>query len=535
MSPGPTARAAPAPSSAPSREAAGQRVHVFTSPHLVRFHERIRLAGRLVEEEVLAAALEEVEAVNAGAPITVFEVIAAVAFLLFSRTPADLLVLEVGLGGRFDATNVIDAPAATAITSISMDHMDFLGDTLEKIAFEKAGILKPGVPCATGAQDPAALGVIAAEAARGRRAAAGARRGLEIEEEPGGLRYADAAGMLDLPPPGLLGPHQADNAGIAIAALRAWAPSWLDDAAIAAGVASPEWPGRLQRLHGALAAALPADWELWLDGGHNAGGGQALAAQLARWADRPLHLVVGMKGGKAVVDFLRPLLPHAASLWAVAEPGQHLATPVERDRRGQRRRGAPRPDGRRGAGRPAARRAAGPGADLRQPLSGRRGAEGRWRRAGAVTGRPGPAVGGSALGGRPEHEIEPRRRRPGLDDLGAEQPQRQADPDAPRAARPPRPAAAPARWGAAMPPTAAAAGRSVAARGGAWAGSAARRRAAGPARAGVRQRRRAVVATRPRPLRLHPPGMAAAPATQAAAGADQPCPEPRRWPRRPGR
>ena len=142
-------------------EAAGQRVHVFTSPHLVRFHERIRLAGTLVDEATLAAALEEVEAVNAAAPITVFEVIAAVAFLLFSRIPADLLVLEVGLGGRFDATNVIAAPAATAITSISMDHMEFLGDTLAKIAFEKAGIIKPGVPCATGAQDPAALAVVA--------------------------------------------------------------------------------------------------------------------------------------------------------------------------------------------------------------------------------------------------------------------------------------------------------------------------------------------------------------------------------------
>jgi dihydrofolate synthase / folylpolyglutamate synthase len=311
-------------------EAAGQRVHVFTSPHLVRFHERIRLAGSLVEEPVLTAALEEVEAVNAGAPITVFEVIAAVALLLFSRTPADLLVLEVGLGGRFDATNVIDAPVATAITSISMDHMDFLGDTLEKIAREKAGILKPGVPCATGAQDPAAFGVIAAEAAAVGAPLLARGAAWSIAEIPGGLRYADAAGILDLPPPGLIGPHQADNAGIAIAALRAWAPPWLGEAAIAAGVAAAEWPGRLQRLHGALAATLPAAWELWLDGGHNAGGGQALAAQLARWADRPLHLVVGMKGGKAVVDFLRPLLPHAASLWAVAEPGQHLATPVER-------------------------------------------------------------------------------------------------------------------------------------------------------------------------------------------------------------
>ena len=311
-------------------EAAGQRVHVFTSPHLVRFHERIRLAGTLVEEATLAAALAEVEAVNDGAPITVFEVIAAVAFLLFSRTPADLLVLEVGLGGRFDATNVIADPVATAITSISMDHMEFLGDSLGKIAFEKAGIIKPGIPCATGRQDPAALAVLADCAA-----AAGAPLRVRdadwtIAPREGGLRFTDAGGSLDLPPPGLLGPHQADNAGIAIAALRAWGPAWLTPEAIATGIAAAEWPGRLQRLHGRLAATLPPGWELWLDGGHNAGGGAALAAQAALWRDRPLHLVVGMKGTKVVADFLRPLLPHAASLWAVAEPGQHLATPVER-------------------------------------------------------------------------------------------------------------------------------------------------------------------------------------------------------------
>src|SRR4051794_23403224 len=212
-------------------EAAGQRVHVFTSPHLVRFHERIRLAGTLVQEDALAAALEEVEAVNAGAPITVFEVIAAVAFLLFSRTPADLLVLEVGLGGRFDATNVVDAPAVTAITSISMDHMDFLGDTLEKIAFEKAGILKPGLPCATGAQPPEVLEVLERVAAE--QGAALLRRGRDwdIARQADGTRIFSAGdARIALPKLGLPGPHQADNAGVAIAALRAWNPSWLSDA-----------------------------------------------------------------------------------------------------------------------------------------------------------------------------------------------------------------------------------------------------------------------------------------------------------------
>jgi dihydrofolate synthase/folylpolyglutamate synthase len=304
-------------------EAAGQRAHVYASPHLVRFHERMRIAGQLVSEEALAAALEEVEAVNGAAPITVFEITTAVALLLFSRTPADLLVLEVGLGGRFDATNVVERPAATAIASISMDHMEFLGDTLGAIAFEKAGILKPGVPCATGSQPPEALAVIERRAAE-----AGAplfRRGHEWDVAGGA--FHDSQGSVALPRFGLPGPHQADNAGIAIAALRAWNPPWLTDAALAEGVAAAHWPARMQRLHGALAPGAP--WELWLDGGHNAGAGAALALTLAGWSDRPLHLVVGMKQGKTARGFLAPLLPLATTLTAVREPGQHLAMEVE--------------------------------------------------------------------------------------------------------------------------------------------------------------------------------------------------------------
>ncbi len=310
-------------------EAAGQRVHVFVSPHLVEFRERIRLAGALVEEDALAAALAEVERVNDGAAITVFEVITAVALLLFSRVPADVLVLEVGLGGRFDATNVVARPAACCIASISMDHMDFLGDSLAGIAGEKAGIMKPGVPCATGAQAASALAVLQVEAAM--QATPLLRRGHEWQVEPGeaGFVFEDARGRLALPPPALLGPHQVENAGIAVAALRAWNPPWLTDAAIAKGVASAEWPARLQRLQGRLAARLPAGWELWLDGGHNAGAGVALAAHLPAWADRPLHLIVGMKQGKGAGDFLAPLLPFATTLHAIAEPGQHLAMPVE--------------------------------------------------------------------------------------------------------------------------------------------------------------------------------------------------------------
>ena len=312
-------------------EAAGLRVHVYTSPHLVRFHERIRLAGALVSEDALAEALEHVERVNAGEPITVFEVTTAVAFHLFATVPADLLVLEVGLGGRFDATNVVDAPVATAITSISMDHMDFLGDTLAKIAFEKAGIIKPGIPCATGAQAAEVLAVLERVAAE--RGAPLLRRGRDwdVSYQPAaGLTWSDAATRIATPPAGLPGPHQADNAGIAIAALRAWNPPWLTEAAIVEGVARAEWPGRMQRLTGRLAALLPAGWELWLDGGHNAGGGLAIAAHLGQaFADRPAHLLVGMKGGKQSDAFLAPIIPLATSLWAVAEPGQHLAMPVE--------------------------------------------------------------------------------------------------------------------------------------------------------------------------------------------------------------
>jgi dihydrofolate synthase/folylpolyglutamate synthase len=312
-------------------EAAGQRVHVYTSPHLVRFHERIRLAGALVDEDALAAALEHVERVNGGAPITVFEVTTAVALHLFATVPADLLVLEVGLGGRFDATNVVDRPVATAITAISMDHMDFLGDTLGRIAFEKAGIIKPGVPCATGAQHPEAFAVIEAVAAgHGAPLLARGRAWDVLRQAEGTLRWRDAVRDMVLPRPGLPGPHQADNAGIAIAALGAWNPAWLSAAAIGQGVARAEWPARMQRLHGRLAALLPAGWELWLDGGHNAGAGLAIAAHLAEaFADRPAHLLVGMKGGKQSAEFLRPLLPHAASVWAVREPGQHLAMTLE--------------------------------------------------------------------------------------------------------------------------------------------------------------------------------------------------------------
>jgi dihydrofolate synthase/folylpolyglutamate synthase len=309
-------------------EAAGMRVHVYTSPHLVRFNERIRIASQLVGNDTLAAALEHVEQVNAGAPITVFEVITAVAFHLFAATPAELCVLEVGLGGRGDATNVIEQPVATAITSISLDHRELLGDTLELIAGEKAGILKRGVPVAIGAQPQNVTSVLLGGAERAGAPVWLRRREWDIAPGPSGLRYHDRDGAFDLPFPSLAGIHQFDNAGIAIASLRA-AGLDLPEAAFGRGLTGAEWPARLQHLTGRLAACLPDGWELFLDGGHNPGAGIVLAEQLGRWSDRPVHLVVGMKQAKDTAEFLRPLIPRAASVWAVAEPDQHLALPVE--------------------------------------------------------------------------------------------------------------------------------------------------------------------------------------------------------------
>ena len=308
-------------------EAAGWRVHVYTSPHLVRFNERIRIAGGLVGDEVLADALEELERINAGEPITVFEMTTSAALFLFAAEPADLCVLEVGLGGRFDATNVVPPPTACAITSISLDHQEFLGESLAAIAFEKAGIIKPGAPVATGQQEPEALAVIAGEAkAKGAHLSA---RGEAWDFYPFANRFQfrSASATLDLPAPSLPGLHQHDNAGIAIATARA-AQLDLPDTAIAAGLVAAEWPARLQHLRGRLAGRLPASFSLWLDGGHNPGAGAALAEHLAQWRHQPLHLIVGMKEGKDIGGFLAPLLPHASTLFAVAEPGQHLAAPI---------------------------------------------------------------------------------------------------------------------------------------------------------------------------------------------------------------
>ena len=293
-------------------EAAGKNVHVYTSPNLVRVNERFRLGGPgggvLVSDAELADALAECERANGDAPITLFEIETAAAFVLFARHPADTLLLEVGLGGRLDATNVIDAPLASIVTPISMDHVEFLGDTLEKIAAEKAGIFRKGVPAVIAPQVGAASAVLERHAEKVRAPLHVAGQHWHANVENGRLVYSDERGLFDLPPPKLFGRHQFDNAGTAIAALRA-AGVQMPVKAVEQGLMRAEWPARLQRLTaGRLVALAPAGAEIWLDGGHNAEGGRAIAAALGDLEERvsrPLVLVVGMLANKDRDGFLR--------------------------------------------------------------------------------------------------------------------------------------------------------------------------------------------------------------------------------------
>jgi len=311
-------------------EAAGHRVHVYTSPHLTRFHERIRLAGRLIDEPALAALLAECEDANAGEPITFFEVTTAAAFLAFARAPADILLLECGLGGRLDATNVLARPALTVITPVSIDHTQYLGEGLATIAGEKAGVLKPGVAAVIGPQDPAAAAVIAEVAAA--RGASLIRHGRDFDAraEDGALAYVAHGVAKRLPLPALPGPYQVDNAAVALAALDALDGFDLDDAARAAALSSVDWPARLQRLRrGPLVARLPAGWELWLDSGHNPAAGAALAEVLAGWGDRPVGLVVGMLETKDSEGFLGPLAGCVGAVGCIAIPGEAASRSAE--------------------------------------------------------------------------------------------------------------------------------------------------------------------------------------------------------------
>ncbi|MBK6465985.1 MAG: bifunctional folylpolyglutamate synthase/dihydrofolate synthase [Rhodobacter sp.] len=307
-------------------EAGGDAVHAYTSPHLARFHERIRLAGELISEPALTALLDECVAANGADTITFFEITTCAAFLAFSRVKADWTLLEVGLGGRLDATNVVEKPALTIITPVSIDHQQYLGETLPEIAAEKAGIIKRGVPCVVGPQEEAGLAVIEARAARLGAPLFVHGQHWHVWEERGRLVFQDERGLMDLPLPNLPGPHQVQNAGAAIAALRALG---RDEAACEAAVTRAFWPARMQRLRtGPLAASAP-EVELWLDGGHNPAGGEAVAATLARMPPRETHLICGMLNTKDVRGYMRPLAPHAAWLWAVSIPGEPNTLPAE--------------------------------------------------------------------------------------------------------------------------------------------------------------------------------------------------------------
>jgi dihydrofolate synthase/folylpolyglutamate synthase len=311
-------------------EAAGLRVHVFTSPYLVRINECYRLGaaggGRLVGDDELHATFEHCERVNADNPITIFEMETAVAFTLFAKHPADVTLLEVGLGGRLDSTNVVEAPLASVIAPVSMDHMEFLGDNLTSIAGEKAAIIKRKVPVISAEQAPEAMAVIEAQANRMRAPLHAAGQQWHVSVERGRLVYQDERGLMDLAAPKLFGRHQFDNAGLAIAALRAIDTFKLNMSAYETGIVSAEWPARMQRLaSGTLVAQGPQGSEIWLDGGHNAEGGRVAAAALGDLEERvsrPLVVIAGMMANKDADAFLANFAGLTRHIIAVPVPGR---------------------------------------------------------------------------------------------------------------------------------------------------------------------------------------------------------------------
>jgi dihydrofolate synthase / folylpolyglutamate synthase len=319
-------------------EAAGLRVHVFTSPYLVRINECYRLGrvggGRLVGDDELRATLEHCERVNAGNPITIFEAETAAAFCLFAENPADVALLEVGLGGRLDSTNVIDAPLATVIAPVSMDHTEFLGDTLTSIAGEKAAIIKRSAPVICAEQFPEAMTVVEAQANRMRAPLYAAGQQWHVSVECGRLVYQDDRGLMDLAAPKLFGRHQFDNAGLAIATLRAQAAFKINPAAFERGIVSAEWPARMQRLtSGKLVDQGPKACEIWLDGGHNAEGGRVAAAALGDLEERvsrPLVVIAGMMANKDAENFLANFAGLTRHIMAVQIPGRNNAMPPDR-------------------------------------------------------------------------------------------------------------------------------------------------------------------------------------------------------------
>ena len=311
-------------------EAAGLKVHAYTSPHLVKFHERIRVAGELISEPNLSALLEECEAANGGEPITFFEITTAAAFLAFSRTPADYLLLEVGLGGRLDATNVIAKPVACCITSIGLDHQQYLGETIDLIAREKAGIIKRAVSCVVGAMPVEAREAIEDVASKVRAPLAIAGQDWDCYLQHGRMVFQDQDGLLDLPLPALPGSHQIGNAGNAIAVIRALKDDRITEQNIADGLTSVTWPARLQRLKGGVLSSLLGEGsELWLDGGHNADAGVVLAQSLKAMSQKPLVIIWGMLNTKDATQFFRPLSDMADHVITISIPNEVNAISAE--------------------------------------------------------------------------------------------------------------------------------------------------------------------------------------------------------------
>lgn len=315
-------------------EATGLKVHAYTSPHLVRVNETIRIAGRLVGDDELLAALAHCERVNAGAPITLFEIETAAALWLFAQHPADVTLLEVGLGGRLDATNVIEHPLACVLTPIGIDHTEFLGPTIADIAAEKAGILRRGAPVIVAEQRDEAMEVIERDAKRLRAPLFACGQHWHVQLEHGRLAYQDERGLLDLTAPKLFGRHQIDNAGLAIATLRAQSRFTIPQDAYQAGLLAAEWPARMQRItSGKLLDDAPAGCELWLDGGHNADGGRVAAAALGDLEERvsrPLVLIAGMMANKDAAAFLANFTGLTRHLIVVPIPNRDGAMPPER-------------------------------------------------------------------------------------------------------------------------------------------------------------------------------------------------------------
>jgi dihydrofolate synthase / folylpolyglutamate synthase len=312
-------------------EAAGHRVHVYTSPHLIRFNERVRIAGQIISDDALAELLREILARNAGQPITFFELTTALAFLAFSREPADACIIEVGMGGRMDATNVIAAPLVTGIAQLGLDHQQWLGATILDIAREKAGIAKRGVPMVVSRYSKPVTARIAEVAGVAGAILRGRGQDWEVAAYDGALHFRDAEGRLTLPLPRLAGAHQIDNAGLAIAMLRAQTLLPVPEAALRAGMGWAEWPARLQRLEpGPLLRLLPPGSELWVDGGHNPAAGRALAEALdANFVGgRPVSMIVGMLAPKDATGFLKAFADRVAAVTTVPIPGHAYHDPA---------------------------------------------------------------------------------------------------------------------------------------------------------------------------------------------------------------